>query len=461
MYSLDDTIVAVSSPASAGRVIIRITGDTVVEILNKFFTPVIDFSSNSITTGQLRIEKNLEVDAACYLFTNGHSYTAEDLAELHFQSNRALTESVLKALLDCDLRLAAPGEFTARAYMNGRMDLAQAEAVNKVVTCGNRLQIAAAEKLLSGRLTDTTAAAADELLNIMSLLEAGMDFSEEDIDFITTDQAVERLQTVNDKLENLLSGSISLEAVLDLPSVGIAGSPNAGKSSLLNALLQTNRSIVSPQRKTTRDVLTGLLELDHNRCVLFDCPGLIAETHDQIDVIAQQAAVESLNTASVVLFCVDVTKQSLSEDITISALLSSGMIIGIAAKSDLIDQAVLDVKISQLRNNFKINFIPVSSTSGIGLNDLRKNIDNMITSHAVRDGCESASAGVALTARHKHSVSDAVDNIAGAIGELQDKNEDIAAMLIRGAYQSLGDLQQEHIDEKLLDNIFSEFCIGK
>ncbi len=457
MYSSDDTIIAVSSPTSAGRVIIRVTGAETIEKLNQFFDPAIDATSNRITEGQIHFN-HLETDATCYFFVQGHSYTSEDLVELHFISNQPLTEATLNALLESGLRMAEPGEFTARAYMNGRIDLAQAEAVNKVISCSNRLQLAAAEKLLSGRVTDTTSRAARELLQILSLLEAGMDFSEEDIDFITAEQAIERLSRAQVELEKLLSGSISLEAVLGLPSVGIAGAPNAGKSSILNALLGSERSIVSNERKTTRDVLTGLLELEHNRCVLFDCAGLIPEPQERIDNLAQQAAIESLNNSTMVLFCVDISKDDLSEDIAILKFIDVSSMIPVMTKSDLSDQDGIQERIAQLNDTFNCEFISVSTKSGNGIENLLNTINSKVTSHFAHG---SLDASVALMTRHKKSVSDAVDSIAGAVNELQGENHETAAMMIRAAYQALGTLETEHIDEKLLDNIFSEFCIGK
>ncbi len=463
MYELSDTIVAVSSPTSDKGVIVRLSGPCTIEKINQVFSPKVQSDQRAITCGRLQIADDFQIDATVYLFASGHSYTAEDLAEIHFWSNSALTEVVMRLFLSSGVRMAEAGEFTARAYLNGRMDLAAAEAVNKVITCSNRLQLAAAEKLLSGRLTETTAAVSKDLLDCLSLLEAGMDFSEEDIEFISRPDAIKKLEAAKRKLEELLSGGISFEAVMDLPAVGIAGAPNAGKSSLLNKLLGRQRSIVSDEIKTTRDVLTGILELQHNRCVLFDCAGLILQAQSQIDKLSQEAAVEALSNADVVLFCVDVTKEQINEDIAVRELIKAETVISVATKSDLLDGVRLSEQTARLREVFGDEFLPVSNITGSRVGSLTKLIDNRITAQAVSGGgsYEARAAGVALTARHKESVTEAIENISQAINQLSDANDEVAAMIIRGSCQSLSNLEQEHIDEKILDNIFSQFCIGK
>ena len=272
----------------------------------------------------------------------------------------------------------------------------------------------------------------------------------------------------------MLDGSISCESVIDLPSVGIAGAPNAGKSTLLNYLLGAERSIVSSRPKTTRDVLTGLLNLPHCQCVLFDCAGLMFETNNILDELAQQAAVESLQNCSVVVFCVDISKANWAEDAAIRRLIEPQNIIPVATKSDLIGADILAGNLAGLAENFGADFIALSSRTGLGLEQLRERIDNKILANTTAappspqaqsaiyaQGMRDTQYDIALTARHRQAVTEAIENINEATVELKAANDDVVAMLLRGAYQAVSNIEAVHVDEQVLDNIFKRFCIGK
>jgi tRNA modification GTPase len=479
MYELNDTVVVVSSPTSGGRVIVRISGPDTIKKINQIFRPMIDTERGTrgegrwtkderretrLISGKVAIEEELEIDALLYLFLAPNSYTGDDVAEFHIYTNAAVTEALIYNLLGRGVRLAGPGEFTARAYLNGKIDLAQAEAVNEIIVSSNRFQLAAAEKLLSGKLAETTEKIRSELMDCLSLIEAGLDFSGEDIEFITQAEAVQRLSVVKSELERLLSDSIGCESTLDLPAVGIAGAPNAGKSSLLNKLAGCERSIVSAHRKTTRDVLTSELSLRHCRCVMFDCAGLIAASENILDELAQQAAVESLQNSSIVVFCVDISKADWAEDISIRGLIEPEALIPAATKCDLLSKEMLANRIAELNKLFNVVFLPTSAETDVGLERLRNTIDKKLIEQVLGSSCDGLaerSSGVALTARHRQAVTEAIENIGETISELKAGNNEVAAMLLRAAYQSISGIEQQHVDEEILERIFSRFCIGK
>jgi tRNA modification GTPase len=451
-----DTIVALSSAVGGVRSIVRLSGPDALPACRKVFTPTSPLADRSvIQRGVVRIEDGLTVDAFVYLFFTPHSYTGEDLAELHVGASCVLVEALIRRLLANGLRAAGPGEFTARAYLNGKLDLAQAEAVNEIIASSNRFQLNAAERLLSGRLTRSTEAIRSALLDCLSLIEAGLDFSEEPIEFISADQAIERLQTIATELEELLAGSIRYEAMLELPSIGIAGAPNAGKSSLLNALLGQDRSIVSDQPKTTRDVLSGLLTTDRFQCVLFDCAGLLATCEDLLDQLAQRAAIEALRHCQTTLFCVDAAKEDWSEDATIFTRIESEHVIFVATKSDLLPAGRLDAVLKNLDTQFDASFLPVSAPTGVGLDRLRERLFSSCLSSPARHD------DVAMTTRHRQSVSEALTNVRQAVDRVQQGDEEVAASLIRTAHETLADIDRQPLDEQVLDRIFSHFCIGK
>ena len=474
MYELHDTIVAVSSPTSDQRVIVRITGPDTIVVCKQIFSPPIESRSGhgggntvrhppgspTLLSGSIVLDDELEIEVQLYLFFAPHSYTGDDVAEIHAYTNSAVTEALVGNLLERGLRIAEPGEFTARAYLNGKIDLAQAEAVNEIIVSSNEYQLAAAEKLLDGRLGETTAKLRAGLMDLLSLIEAGLDFSGEDIEFIARSEAVKRLAAIKEKLEQLLSGSIRYESVIDLPAVGIAGAPNAGKSSLLNKLLGKERSIVSHRHKTTRDVLTGVCTLPHCRCVLFDCAGLLMQPEDILDELAQQAAIEALRNSAVVIFCADVSKTEWSEDAAILNLIEPKIFVPVATKCDLIPEKFLPDRLAALNESFSTDFLPTSAHSGAGIELLRQTIDGKLTE---KFDVPRAS-GVALTARHRKAVTEAIGQISESVDELNAGNDEIAAMMLRAAWQAVSDIEQPaaaHIEEQILGQIFSRFCIGK
>jgi len=533
MYDLSDTIVAVSSPTSDERVVVRFTGPRTIEtcgqILGSLISARVEKQRSSLIEVSVKIDDELEVEAQLYLFLSPHSYTGDDVAEIHIHTNTAVTEALIGNLLGRGLRMAGPGEFTARAYLNGKIDLAQAEAVNEIIVSSNAFQLAAAEELLSGRLSETTAKVRSTIMDCLSLIEAGLDFSGEDIELETGAEVIERLLGVKEQLEQLLSGSIRYGSLIDLPAVGIAGAPNAGKSSLLNKLLGKERSIVSHERKTTRDVLTALCTLAHCRCVLFDCAGLVRwadpvrdsmgkvskGADNVLDELAQQAAIEALRNSAVVVFCVDISKADWSEDISILELTEPKIIIPVATKCDLVSEEVLSNRLAELNElfglalkstptdrfssndnktergkaDFGAGFLATSAETGTGLEILRERIDKEIldarypsilrSRTTAKDemldagssvlekratSIEYQVSSVALTARHKQAVTEAIENVGESVSELKAGSDEVAAMMLRAAYRAICGIESAtggHVDEQILEQIFSRFCIGK
>ncbi|MDI9431640.1 MAG: 50S ribosome-binding GTPase [Planctomycetota bacterium] len=483
-----DTIVAVSSAAGGPRSIVRITGPDTLPACERVFTEPIALRTNGVLSGHIAIAPSVTVDGRLYLFFAPHSYTGETLAELHVYASPVLVATLVQKLLAGGLRAAGPGEFTARAYVNGKLDLAQAEAVNEIVAGSNRFQLDAAERLLRGRLTQTTKAAHSALVDCLSLIEAGLDFTDENIAFIGPGEAVERLARIRGELEGLLTGSIRYESLIDLPAVGIAGAPNAGKSSLLNALLGHERSLVSDRRKTTRDVLSGILTVvpagpdsvasgkcqvsscpashfklhtsNSVQCVLFDCAGLLTAAEDILDRLAQQAAIEALRRCQVVVFCVDAAKRDISEDLAIRALVQARTVLYVATKADLLDPAAHDRAVTRLAEAFAAPFLSTSVRTMQGLRELQDLVGRRLCAAegpSVADG----HAATVVTARHKQAVGEAVAGLDEAIVQIGQGADEIAAGMIRAACQALSDIEQQPIDEQVLDRIFSRFCVGK
>jgi tRNA modification GTPase len=456
VYNFNNTIVAVSSPGNDHRVIVRTTGPQTLDILNRIFSPIITAEAG-ITQGSVLITADINLDAVLYLFRQPHSYTGDDLAEIHLWANPAVTEALMERLLTLGARLALPGEFTARAYLNNKIDLAQAEAVNEIITASNTFQLTAAQNLLAGRFGQTREKISSAILDSLSHLEAGLDFSTEDIELANQADIITSLHETTNQLRDLLTGSVHCESTLDLPAVGIAGAPNAGKSTLLNKLLGRQRSIVSHRRKTTRDVLTGEMTIGGCRCVLFDCAGLTTNAETILDELAQQAAIGALQNAMVVIFCVDIAKPDWAEDLAVWDLIPHRQLMAVATKTDLVAERDITGKIAQLKTFFGCDFLPISVHGNTGIDKLKAAIAELIITATSGHNKE----GIALTARHRQAITAAIGDIEKAVDELKVGNDEVAAMMLRDAHALLSDIGQHHIDEQLLDRIFSRFCIGK
>jgi len=502
MYETNHTIVALSSPpvspdSSGSRepgvgseALVRISGPETFSILESIFQGDIGEAGSSegrgeaslverksrIYLGKLRIEEQLEIDAKVYAFAGPNSYNGDDLVELHILTNPSVVEEVIRRVKAAGARGAGPGEFTARAYLNGKMDLTQAEAVAEVVASSNKFQLAAAEKLLGGKLSQTVRQLRAELLEVMSLIEAGLDFAEEDMEFISKAEAARAIDKTRLRLEALLANRIQYEEMVELPPVAIAGATNAGKSRLLNALLGGERSIVSASRDTTRDILTGVLKLEKYDCLLFDCAGLKRNSNNILDELAQAAAMEAIRTACLVVLCIDVAKKNynkpspsdeLGEDEEIIEMIRPSLkklgeqsqVLTVATKCDLLDEAQLEKKMARLEKMVGDKLIKTSAKTGEGIESLRGLIDKALSK--LRPGGSESEGQFAVMERHKQVVSEALDSTCQAIEELKLNNEEVAAMLLRAAYQALGPIETERVEEAILEQIFSRFCIGK
>ncbi len=465
--SVEDTIIAVSSasaePGQAVRSIVRLSGRGAWQTLEAVVSIGERPAAGSILPCRVRVCEGLDVEAMLYRFAAPHSYTGEDMAELHLWATGEVVQHLLNTLTQTEplaVRLAKPGEFTQRAYLNGKMDLTQAEAVAQIVSSANTLQLAAAEKLLHGRFSKTISAVGAEILELLGLLEAGLDFTEEDITFIAVEQATMRIAAQRDRLQNLLDSSIQQERMIDLDAVGLAGMPNAGKSSLLNALLGSLRSIVSSEEATTRDVLTGVLDLNNTSCVLFDCAGLWVDVgrRDAVDRQAHDAAMDALQRAAAVVFCIDAAKTDLSAERHILARMQAQRLIPVATKADTVAPQALARFLAQAQPLFDMPVLTTSACTGQGLAELKGAIEAALLAGRAGDAYADR---LTLNQRHRQRLQDAVAALSSAADEIHGGQDEVAAMLLRQAYQTLGGLEHENVSEKILDGIFSRFCIGK
>ncbi|OHB58830.1 MAG: hypothetical protein A2173_03920 [Planctomycetes bacterium RBG_13_44_8b] len=459
MYNINDTIVALSSGSGVStKKIVRISGEKSFNALKSLSLHDTPAKQRKIVSIRLNVTENFAAEASAYLFPSPASYTGEDLVEIHLFACDEFVKHIFSNLFSLGCRLAEPGEFTYRAYVNGKMDLSQAEAVAQLIQSSNQYQLCAAQRLLGGSLEQKICQVRQGTLELLSLTEAALDFSTEEIE-TGTEKAIETAKKIHTDLDELLAGSITFEQIMDAPSVIITGSANAGKSSLANALIGAKRSIISEHTGATRDVLEHWLKLDGCDCVLFDCAGLSAEPADMITALANAAAVKAINDAAVIIFCADITKQDYSTDLEVLKRLNKKPAIYTATKYDLLNANDSLEKLKLLKKAFGCDFVITSSKNLIGLEKLKAIIRQNIISQ--KSGQTEAADKTALTERHRAMVTEAVKNVQLARQELIKNSEETAAMFLRSALQNLSGFEAEHIDEAILERIFSRFCIGK
>jgi len=457
---LEDTIVAIASPpGGAVRGIIRASGPAVLECLAAIFRPIppADLSSVRVPTafgGEILLPGFAWPLPGELLFWPGRrSYTRQPTAELHTVGSPPLLEAILAALCQTKARLAQPGEFTLRAFLSGRIDLTQAEAVLGVIEAADADQLNAALAQLAGGLARPLKQLRDQLLDLLAHLEAGFDFADEDIAFLSPEELALRLDHAADALEKIRAQLHGRSHADHKPRVVLVGRPNVGKSSLFNALAGAPRAIVSPQAGTTRDYLIAELDLDGVRCELVDTAGMALGTgpcdpEGEIAAAAQAAARRQAQQATVELFCLDSTQDFHPwEQQQLASARRARLLV--LTKIDAPRRLVLDRPA-----------IETSALTGKGLAELKA----ALRAKLVESGTPEAPYGaVASTAARAHdSLRQAAEAIARARQLHQQRaGEELVAAELRLVLEGLGQVAGAVYTDDILDRIFSRFCVGK
>jgi tRNA modification GTPase len=387
---------------------------------------------------------NMQIPATVYRFRGPRSYSGDDIIELHIPGNPLLTQFLLETIGKRGARAAEAGEFTARAYFNGRLDLAQAEGVAIAVSAHSEREAAAARRLLAGELTGLLRPVVENIAHTLVLLEAGIDFSEEDISFLPRDQALDRLDRALSALRELLAGSVRFERLTREPAIVLAGRPNAGKSTLLNALTGKRRAVVSPVAGTTRDVIWSALNLPRGSVRVTDTAGLeedpVGPEVQGPEPIAQQMrarALRAIESADVLVLVID----SLDSRPPIPLLRAADLIV--RTKADLFAGTGADLR--------------VSAVVGTGMRDLRHALDL-----AAFGGESDSAASLALNARHVAAVERAIESLNSARENLSgNPGEELIALDLREVLDALGSIAGQITPDDVLGRIFAAFCIGK
>ncbi|MCK5113590.1 MAG: 50S ribosome-binding GTPase [Phycisphaerae bacterium] len=475
MFRTDDTITAISTAGgSAPRGIVRLSGNDAVPIAAKIFRPatgsLTDAPGFSCCDGILSLLTaggDLELPGKVYVFRSPRSYTRQDVVELHIPGSASLCSELVSVLIDAGARLAEPGEFTARAFLSGRIDLSAAEGVADISNSDDDAQLRAGMAALGGKLHNLCSTTAIRVTEVLAAIEASIDFADEDITICSVPDATDELQSVAQLLAETTEQSIELPDTSETPTVVIAGNANVGKSSLLNALTGTNRAITSGLAGTTRDVLRGSLLLPCGSVVtLLDVAGF-APAKNAIESEANIAAHNAIAQADMILLVIDPGDDDTSAAGELRASVRStnpsAPLMVIVNKCDACDDdaAARAAESLQLSPDAKVKIIRTSAVTGAGLDELKQLLTETLHLRTVRSGF-----GIGLHARQRRCLLGAIAAIQQARDMLLQcesvtDSAEFVAVELRESLAQLGAISGEVVTEDILGRIFARFCVGK
>lgn len=459
---INDTIAAISTPiASAGIGIIRITGDEALDVLSKVFvaSSVLDYKnleSHKMHYGHI-VDKTFDRvldEVLVSIMLAPKTYTREHVVEINTHGGLVVMQSVLSLILRNGARIAEPGEFTKRAFLNGRLDLSQAEAVMDVINAKTDLALNASVKQLSGTLKTEVDKMKQEILGIIAHIEASIDYPEYDIDELSTEKLVEQCTTIKDKMKRLIYSYDNGRIVREGIKTVIVGRPNVGKSSLLNALLKEQRAIVTDIPGTTRDSLEEYMNIHGIPLKLIDTAG-IRDTEDVVEKIGVSKSKELIEKADLVLFVIDSSTPLTKEDDEIMDLIKAQKVIVLMNKSDL----SMQVKKEHLNEHLReMAIIETSALNFQGLDELENQIKDMFLIGKVNLDNETMIHNI----RHKNALLSSLDSLEKVIEAiLIAMPEDLFVIDLHNCYESLGEVTGDTVTDDIITQIFSQFCLGK
>ncbi len=451
MHFEDDTIVALATPFGVGAIsVIRVSGEKSIETIDKIFIGKIKLEhcrSHTIHYGKILDSSNeLIDDVLVSIFISPHSYTGEDSVEISSHGSVLIVEKIIKVIVENGARLAEPGEFTKRAFLNGRIDLAQAEAVADVINSRNEASFRGARNQLNGLLSQRVNFLRESLINISSMIELELDFAEEDLEFVSLPQVLEKLYSIENEIDELLDSYSFGRIIKDGINVALVGKPNVGKSSLLNYLLKEKRAIVSEIPGTTRDIIREEVAINGILFTLYDTAGM-RTTHDEIEKEGVSRSVETVKNADVVVFLNDALT-GFTEDLyqQLKSITEEKRIINVLNKIDLVTDSNIpsDVKIS--------------AKTGEGIDELF----DKLKEKALGTGNYSEKTAIVTNIRHFNSLKKAKEFIENARESIKERlTGEFIAVDLRNAEDTLGEIIGRVTTDDILNNIFIKFCIGK
>ena len=465
-----ETIVALATPSGAGAIaVIRLSGLEAITIAAEVFQSVsgkdiAKQKTHTIHLGHVVDGTKTYDQVLLSLFKGPNSYTGENVVEISCHGSTFIQQQIIQLLLRKGAKMAQAGEFTLRAFLNGKLDLSQAEAVADLIASDNEASHQIAMQQMRGGFSNEIAKLRQELLNFASLIELELDFAEEDVEFADRTAFKELLDRITFVLKRLIDSFAVGNVIKNGIPVAIVGEPNVGKSTLLNALLNEERAIVSDIAGTTRDTIEDELVIDGIGFRFIDTAG-IRETKDVVESIGIQKTFEKIEQAQVVLFIIDslqlINDNGTSLKIEIEKIknkLSLKPIVVVTNKADLLsDNQIINIKKQLSDFDFQLSTIFISAKEKIGIDELKNQLLSFVNTGALRNN-----ETIVTNTRHYDSLLKALEEVQKVkYGIESNTSSDFIAIDIRQALYYFGEITGEVTNDELLGNIFANFCIGK
>ena len=447
---MNDTICAISTSLGVGAIsIIRVSGEDAIKKVANLFDgkDLTKVESHTIHYGHI-IHNNEVIDEVLVsVFRAPKTYTKEDIVEINSHGGIATTKKVLEILLENGIRLAEKGEFTKRAFLNGRLDLCEAESVNALLSSNTDLERKLALNGIRGKVSRKIKKVRDIIVELMANIEVNIDFPEyEDALEITLENLPPRLKEIKKELENLLDEAKVGKLISEGIKVAIVGRPNVGKSSILNHLLQENKAIVTDIAGTTRDIVEGELELKGIRLKFIDTAG-IRKTEDVVERIGVDKSLEMIKEADLVIHVLNNNEELTNEDKEIQEKIKGKTKITFINKSDL-----------ESKIEIKDDYITGNTMSDNGLDNLKNKIIELFDLEKL----EQSNLEIVSSTRAINLIKEALKHIDNAINNISNEIPvDMIAIDIKATWDVLGEITGESYQDELLDTLFSKFCLGK
>lgn len=440
---MNDTIAAIATPLAQGAIsIIKVSGDQAIEKVNLIFDRDLEkFARNTINYGNIIDENNNVIDEVMIsIFKNPNSFTREDVVEINTHGGVLVTRTVLTMLLATGIRLANPGEFTQRAYLNGRLDLTQAEAINDVISANNTSGLQVAVSGLKGSIRRLLDPLIEDMLNTIATIEVNIDYPEyDDVEILSNEIVLPRVkQWIND-LDNIINRAYKTREVKDGVKTVIIGEPNVGKSSIFNALIEKDKAIVTNIAGTTRDLVEDKIHLDTVTLSLIDTAGL-RDTEDVIEQIGIQKTNEALDEAEFIIMVLDASREINEFELELKEKIKNKRHLIVHNKSDLKSDG--EISVSALNND-------ISSLTD-AINDFFEDPNFDINEDSLNNERQ-----IGLAMRAKNYLTDAENTI------MMNLELELVAIDLNESYLSLKEILGEVSRDDLLDTLFSKFCLGK